>query len=107
MLIFRIFVALLYTLFSSVSISQIANAELDDACRGDIELTEYVVQTIQGEVTSSSEYLTSEEVVQINAILDDETNANLSVSNTLAMVLDACANGAILQQRNAHFINSQ
>lgn len=90
---------------SSQAISQ-TSMELEEACYMDVGLTDYIVEVIESGSSGIANVVTRDEAAQIDAILAEEKNAALSVSEKLKAVLSACSEGRILQIKNSAFIDA-
>lgn len=80
--------------------------ELEEVCVGDVELTESVVQVIKNEAVSDNT-ISAAEIVQIQTLLASDEYSALTVSDKLEVVMTACAEGRILQDRNSYILNPE
>jgi len=79
--------------------------ELAAACLSDMDMTDYIIEVIQSVDAVDSDYVSAEEMDQIQTVLRDETNDEQSVSEKLDTVMRACAEGRIFQKRSSATIN--
>ena len=93
---------------SGAAYSQQVDPGLADACQGDIDLTEYVVQFAKSpEAENDSEFFSAEELDQIQTVLTDESLNDASVKEKLGAVMQACSEGRILLDRFDAFLSVQ
>lgn len=92
----------------SLSVTALAqeNLELEEACFGDVDLTDFIVQAIESE-SANSDFVSETEAAEVNAILSKEANKALSVSEKVSAVFQACSRGEILQERYSYITGSQ
>jgi hypothetical protein len=79
--------------------------ELEQACRGDIDLTDFVVNLATSGGSAASDFFSNEEKIQINVVLNDENIINQPLPERVEAVMVACSEGRILQARNSEIIN--
>ena len=80
--------------------------KLEDACIGDIELSDAVIDVIQnGSTTSSS--MTEAEMAQVKTLLADDDVSELDVQGQFKAIIQACSQGIIFQDRHAGILGSQ
>ena len=78
--------------------------ELEEACYGDVELTDLIVQ-LSETGTTSSDLLSNDELNQVTEYLLKEEQASLSIPEKLDAALTACSEGRLLQLRNQSILN--
>lgn len=86
--------------------AQSVSIELEQACLGDVDLTDFTVALATGTDAVGSESFSSDEAAQITAVLSEDATVNLDTRGKLAAVLQACSEGRILQIRNSNIINT-
>lgn len=82
------------------------STELEEACYGDVELADAVVELAETGATKI-EALSAEELVQLKAFLQLDEYSPLSTPEKLDAVLKACTEGRLLQLRNQRILNPQ
>lgn len=79
---------------------------LEQECRGDIELVDYVVNLIETDGKTDSEFFSAEEKAQILTVLNSEQVVGGRVRDKVETVLVACSSAEILQERNTQGLSS-
>jgi hypothetical protein len=84
--------------FASVSM------ELEEACYGDVNLIDSVIELVETGATTVAG-LDQEEIAQVMSFLESEENTALPQPEKLRAVLAGCAEGRLFQSRNNYIIN--
>ena len=85
--------------------SQVTTAR-EEACHSDVDLIDSTVEIIQSGTTAIP-YLSSQEKNQVGSLLGQAENSEGATRDRLLIVLEACSDGRILQQRYNNSINAQ
>ena len=97
---------LLVTLCSPMLVFADVSLKLEEACIGDIELSDAVISIIQNGGTTSSS-MTAAEIAQVKMLLADDGVSELDVQGQFKAIIQACSQGIIFQERHAGILGSQ
>ena len=103
-----VFLPLMCILFlvSTHLTAESGNSERQFACYADAALNKYLAEVFGSEIDEYEGKLLKEEIIEVDAVLNDDRISDHTSQEKFTAVMHACATGQILDNRFGHLIQN-